>query len=321
MIAIIIFMLIYMILSKILLAAAGDNIDTDIKAVDGVIEIRISNRTKWPIARCCVRISAENLITGVKDAEAVSAGMMPGKSVTAAFDIKDRNCGCIRIRYDRIEITDLIGILRKKVKCQDEYDCYIMPELRKLELGEKAAEHYNMESFKYSYYKPGNDSGDTFGIEEYRKGNSIKAIHWKLSAKTGKVMVRQYGLPVDSRIMVISEKQDRKKQLDPEKRSRITEYTLSLSYTLAALGLSHYLGWYDAASKEFKARLIENEDSLHSCAREFLASPVYEEGADAAEEFIKADVFYDFSGFILVSYFDKGMEKLFKYGETFLYTP
>ncbi|MCQ2538114.1 MAG: DUF58 domain-containing protein [Lachnospiraceae bacterium] len=41
-----------------------------------------------------------------------------------------------------------------------------------------------------------NDPSEAYGIREYVPGDSIKSIHWKLSEKTGKTMVREYGMPV-----------------------------------------------------------------------------------------------------------------------------
>ena len=50
-------------------------------------------------------------------------------------------------------------------------------------LGILSREGFYMESFKYSKDRPGDDPGETYDIREYRSGDSIRQIHWKLSGK------------------------------------------------------------------------------------------------------------------------------------------
>lgn len=38
---------------------------------------------------------------------------------------------------------------------------------------------------------PGDDPGETYDIREYRSGDSIRQIHWKLSGKLDDIMIRE----------------------------------------------------------------------------------------------------------------------------------
>ena len=48
-----------------------------------------------------------------------------------------------------------------------------------------------MESFRYSGSRPGDDPGETFDIREYREGDSIRQIHWKLTGKMDRLIIRE----------------------------------------------------------------------------------------------------------------------------------
>lgn len=52
-------------------------------------------------------------------------------------------------------------------------------------------EGFDMESFRYSGSRPGDDPGETYDIREYRSGDSIRQIHWKLSGKLDDIMIRE----------------------------------------------------------------------------------------------------------------------------------
>ena len=58
-----------------------------------------------------------------------------------------------------------------------------------------------MEEFTESDHK-GNLSSDIKEIREYRPGDRLQRIHWKLSAKTGKLIFREAMEPVRHRIVL-----------------------------------------------------------------------------------------------------------------------
>lgn len=57
----------------------------------------------------------------------------------------------------------------------------------------------------YSDKKAGNDPTEIFAIREYAPGDKIRNIHWKISAKMGQTMVKDYGLPLFEKDTVIIE--------------------------------------------------------------------------------------------------------------------
>ena len=62
---------------------------------------------------------------------------------------------------------------------------HIMPGLRS-----------DCESIEYSAYRSGSDMSEVFGIREYREGDSIRNIHWKLTGKCDDIMIKLPSLPV-----------------------------------------------------------------------------------------------------------------------------
>ena len=52
----------------------------------------------------------------------------------------------------------------------------------------------------------GSDPTETFQIREYVPGDSLRQIHWKLSAKAGRYMVRDAAKPVDHRLTIYVER-------------------------------------------------------------------------------------------------------------------
>ena len=80
-----------------------------------------------------------------------------------------------------------------------------MPEIYDAREEITHSESYNMESFRYSQEHGGEDTGETFQVREYEAGDSMKQIHWKLSARLNDLVVREPGYPVTRSVLVFLE--------------------------------------------------------------------------------------------------------------------
>lgn len=100
--------------------------------------------------------------------------------------------------------------------------------LREREAGLPEAERWSLE-------RPGADPSETFRIREYLPGDSPRQIHWKLSEKVGKTLVRDFGLPEADAVLLL---------LGEERREAdgVLELLVSLSAALTAQELPHRIG-------------------------------------------------------------------------------
>ena len=94
------------------------------------------------------------------------------------FPIRMKHCGKVNLRISRIKAYDLLYLGSFKRRINKEYSYYIYPNIvnvsKQLEML-----HQNKAP------KKGDDLTEIFELREYREGDPIKAIHWKLSSKKG----------------------------------------------------------------------------------------------------------------------------------------
>ena len=62
------------------------------------------------------------------------------------------------------------------------------------------------DSDSYSQERPGADLTETFQIREYVPGDSMRQIHWKLSGKFDRLIVRDPALPITRNVLVFWER-------------------------------------------------------------------------------------------------------------------
>jgi uncharacterized protein (DUF58 family) len=87
-------------------------------------------------------------------------------------------------------------------------------------------------------------AGEFFGLREYRDGDDRRAIHWRSSARTGRLLVREYEEEAQQRATLILDNSL------PEKHGRIAEDALEQAISLTASLAVSYL------RKNYAVRLI-----------------------------------------------------------------
>ena len=59
------------------------------------------------------------------------------------------------------------------------------------------------EGERYSQKKPGDDPTELFALRDYREGDRLSRIHWKLSQKMGRTLVKELGLPLSDHLLFL----------------------------------------------------------------------------------------------------------------------
>ncbi|MFQ9394507.1 MAG: DUF58 domain-containing protein [Lachnospiraceae bacterium] len=72
----------------------------------------------------------------------------------------------------------------------------VLPTIREIpvEVDPRTRQHMP-DSDEYATDRKGEDVSEIYAIREYRPGDSMKAIHWKLSARTKHWMVKEFSFP------------------------------------------------------------------------------------------------------------------------------
>jgi hypothetical protein len=99
------------------------------------------------------------------------------------------------------------------------------------------------DSESYSQERPGADLTETFQLREYVPGDSPRQIHWKLTGKFDKLIVRDPGLPISKNVLVFWERTG--ESGDPNLIDAQAEVIISLCRSLVDMGIQFTVGWND----------------------------------------------------------------------------
>ncbi len=288
---------------------------------DAKATLTVSNPGRLPIIKCRTRVTAENMLNGEKDEIYPDFSIWPGKTDETAFALKDGHCGLMRLAIEKGEITDPLGLFTRKtefdISSDTEVGMYSLPQVSELIISPEEMGTYDMESYKYSQTQKGNDPSEMFDIKAYGEGDSYKAIHWKLSSKLDEIMIREHGLPIENRVLIVFDKRPAADDMDLIDRK--VEFAASLSYSLLRKGVYHSLGWFDYLNDRFEVVRVDSEEAFWLAVTALISSPFRDDEKSAAVRFAESDTDKDYSNYIYISETADGSEILMNYGKTDIY--
>ena len=113
-------------------------------------------------------------------------------------DLLTDHCGGITVTAEKVRICDYLGLFSFPVPGKARKTILIRPQPLQMELTQDLqrgiAGHWKP--------KPGGGYGENHEIRQYRPGDGLNQIHWKLTAKTGNLMIREPMEPQRDRILL-----------------------------------------------------------------------------------------------------------------------
>jgi uncharacterized protein (DUF58 family) len=123
------------------------------------------------------------------------------------------------------------GLFRYSFACGTTSTLTVLPRLGRLTQCWRALKHDSFAGNQRREHRPGID-GDFYGLRPWQRGDSRRWIHWRSTARTGEVMVRQFEQP-HSRDAVIVLDLWRPAEPDAAQLDNV-ELAVSFAATLAA---------------------------------------------------------------------------------------
>ncbi len=323
------FLLVYLGISAFLAGCTGKKLVCSLRREEdpkkegcSTIFLTIENQSVLPVVFGTMILEAENVLMGRKETVEQTFSLMPKAGRTFSFAAGDSHCGCIRIRVVQVKISDPLSVFGSVQRVSGKIAFYQLPAVSEVALSRETLSSYDMESYVYSSEKKGDDPSETFGLRSYQPGDSMKTIHWKLSGKMDELMIREWGLPVENRVMMILDMRRRSANgLSPDQIQRMVELFVSLSYTAAKLGMAHTVGWFQAEKGQFESYRICQTGDVFQMLPALLESPVREDVVSAADHFLASDLDKNFSTYLYVTIeaLEEETERLDPYGKVTVY--
>lgn len=224
--------------------------------------IRLTSCTKHQFlsGKIAIRLKTSNTFTGEESQDFIyiSPTYYP-QNIDMLFSSK--NCGSLLCKIDEIKIYDFLLLFSIKKKTDnEEISCKttILPNMRGNSIENDIQSGIEDESLEYSKRVSGDDPSEIFDIREYREGDRIRRIHRWLSEKHDTIIIKDFGEPIVSKILVL---------VDFSDNIRLSEATLEVLYGMLQNFIDNEIKptikWFNSKNKHIN-EYSENDFDIQS---------------------------------------------------------
>ena len=170
------------------------------------LPLQVAAASRWPLpaGRVRVRLGIENTFTGETRREVLE--LSPARRPQAVEQkLTSHTCGRILCRLTKGRSYDLLGLFCLPVRLKKGSVCEVIvrPNVFEAKVGLGPLGAPDSGSERYSRSRPGPDPTELFGLRDYRPGDRMNRVDWKLSWKTGGLQVREGSLPLAQRALLL----------------------------------------------------------------------------------------------------------------------
>lgn len=206
--------------------------------------LNLENQSPFPIGGVHVKVLRKNLLYQQKEENMVILQPSEKKNMEFRLLASPKECGSIRISIPEIYCCDLFGLFRFRKKMNIELETLSYPPRFRSNLQLFRRPETVSTGEIYDQYRKGHDVSEVVGLRDYAKGDSLGSIHWKLSEKLDKLVVREFGYPSSYSTLILYDmmKYADGNEISNRRNDAVVAFTDALSLRLLELNLEHQVG-------------------------------------------------------------------------------
>ena len=239
---------------------------------DNSVRIILKNQDMMPVSNVHLNVVCRNLRTGETENVLLTRSLRPRGKAEEVLTVVPNHAGRYEVFIESAGVSDPLQLKQRKIPAEDRISITVMPQLFDMDISVTSSSSAMPEGYSYLEGRSGNDPGDVRGIREYVPGDPVKNIHWKLSGKMDKLLVKEMGMPVTDQFLVILDNAA-DVGLNPDALDAIASVFGSVLETFRTGGLDFTAGWTEPESGHPVFRKITDELSYADASDEYLSVP------------------------------------------------
>ena len=225
------------------------------------IRLKLRNSSPVPLLRCTLKYTFCNLYREDEDSFSVT---LAGESFASEeFDMtfKTSMPGTFTFDADTILISDPLHFHTFKRKADIHVMIPVMPRI--VEIPDIALSQFEGEPFDDIVSESGELTRDIKQLREYRAGDRLKDIHWKASAVTGELVVKEYERSVDLMYLLLPE-------IMKGSEAEVLRKYYSLGKKMISSGMGFRTAVFHPGDKTFSYVNVSDETALEESVFEIM---------------------------------------------------
>lgn len=252
-----------------------------------ILRVGLHNSSLFPIPSCTLSYEITSSFYPCDEIFKCTLPAYSKQGVSFDMPVTFQKSGCYRIKLTHIEIFDYLHFFCFSKNLSVIKEIVIHPNRSEEISFDSAAFGEGFDEFEENDAK-GIVSSNVTDIREYIPGDRLQRIHWKLSAKIDKLMVKENEQTSSNQFTILVE------LFLPDPESPVLEQSLSHAYTIAQELLKQqetfFFCYYSKLEEDFSKHLIRSAEDLEQALLDCFYQTPYTEENFALELFEKTDV-------------------------------
>jgi uncharacterized protein (DUF58 family) len=231
--------------------------ETVLKGQPCAVAVKVSCPSVLPFGRLSFAFSMEDQAGhGVLRHKQYSLSGFGGTCLQ--LSVPTDHCGVLTASVSGARVTDLLGLFSRKLPVEVPSMTLVLPIPAEPDALPPLPETGPL------VVKPGGGFAEDYELRDYRPGDTVRSIHWKLSAKTDDLVVRDALVPQNAQCQIVLAFGGMPEQVD-----RTLAHLVWVSTWLTEQEVPHCVSWYDSRN-QVQSRTITNHEGLDALVRTLL---------------------------------------------------
>lgn len=230
---------------------------------EGRWQVSIRTSSALPLARLTLRLTGENLLTGETDRKRMTL-LGVTRRRPARLAASTAHCGLLELRVDRAWACDHLGLFSLPVPLPPPARMVCGPIPAQVQ-PPRIPEGQGARTTPASASQAG--PGEDYDLRDYRPGDPMRSVHWKLSSKWDQLIVRERADTVTPLPLLSADRFG-----PPEELDKLLDNLTGMSRALLGVQRPHAVLWLDAGG-EPQLHPIADEREYTECLLALLSGP------------------------------------------------
>ena len=246
------------------------------------VEILVQNHSWFPVLGLDVWVQYQNLFLKERAVVKTTGGVDARSQAKFICRVESGICGCLEFSLKRVRIYDYLRLFYRTKKVRAIEQAVVLPQTYETaaQLSLKTKEFLG-DSEEYDQSRGGDDPSEVFQLREYRPGDRVQQIHWKLSATREDLVIKEFGRPVGCPVVLFLD--FCAEAGEPLWMKGFPELSSALSRALVEAECLHYVVWYESETGELFRQRVEGYEDVYRWLQRFLRQRPYGERIDLTE--------------------------------------
>lgn len=247
--------------------------------------LSVENRSVFPMVYGIAGIQCQNRFRKLKASRNILIQAPGRRKIEYLCQWTSQHCGTLDFSLKYLKVHDYLHLMVFRVRLDQSAEAAVLPVPVHVEVPLEHRNPISEDGEKYDPHKSGDDPSEVFDIREYRQGDRLSRIHWKMTAKEEELMVKEYSRPLGGEGILCLDLYHPQADGFWEDADEYLDLLDSLCLAFLERGERFRVVWQEGESQGLREQSVESEEDVYGLLGSLFRARPYKTEFSVEERF------------------------------------